>query len=184
MYYADYFQDWIYCVHTAQSAGHVSQFYPQRIGLFDFQCQSSCNTQPVFLPHQCKFPSHKIRRSFLIETSQLLIITKVSQYFKERSIVSSSSNIWIFPWLVALVTLSPTANPWVRYALLTGLLSYPYCHAILVAWNSKNSNTVRTRAVSAALYNMFVQGGNVVATNIYRDDDKPLCEYFPDSGKY
>ncbi|CZR68109.1 related to permease [Phialocephala subalpina] len=104
----------------------------------------------------------------------LLIITKVSQYFKERSIVSSSSNIWIFPWLVGLVTLSPDANLWIRYTLLTGLLSYPYCHAILVAWNSKNSNTVRTRAVSAALYNMFVQAGNIVATNIYREDDKPL----------
>ncbi|KAH8663381.1 major facilitator superfamily transporter [Tricladium varicosporioides] len=104
----------------------------------------------------------------------LLIITKVSQYFKERSIVSSSSNVWIFPWLVGLVTLKPNSNLWLRYSLLTGLLSYPYCHAILVAWNSKNSNTVRTRAVSAALYNMFVQSGNIIATNIYRDDDKPL----------
>ena len=36
---------------------------------------------------------------------------------------------------------------------------------------------MRTRAVSAALYNMFVQGGNIVAVNIYRDDDKPLCEF-------
>ncbi|KAH8597850.1 major facilitator superfamily domain-containing protein [Bisporella sp. PMI_857] len=104
----------------------------------------------------------------------LLIITKVSSYFKERSIVSSSSNIWILPWLVGLVTLKPSSNLWLRYALLTGLLSYPYCHAILVGWNAKNSNSVRTRAVSAALYNMFVQSGNIIATNIYRDDDKPL----------
>jgi len=81
------------------------------------------------------------------------------------------------PWLVGLVTLKPTANLWLRYALLTGLLSYPYCHAILVGWNAKNSNSVRTRAVSAALYNMFVQSGNIVATNIYREDDKPLCKY-------
>ncbi|KAH8894645.1 MFS general substrate transporter [Thozetella sp. PMI_491] len=104
----------------------------------------------------------------------LLIITWVSGHFGERSIVSSSSNIWIFPWLVALVSLPATTSPWIRYALLTGLLSYPYCHAILVGWNAKNSNTVRTRAVSAALYNMFVQSGNIIAANIYRDDDQPL----------
>ena len=46
-----------------------------------------------------------------------------------------------------------------------------------MGWNARNSNTVRTRAVSAALYNMFVQSGNIVAVNIYRDDDKPLCEF-------
>ncbi|KAF2851519.1 MFS general substrate transporter [Plenodomus tracheiphilus IPT5] len=105
---------------------------------------------------------------------QLLIITWLSDKFKERSIISSLSNLWIFPWLVALVTLPADANPWIRYALLSGLLSYPYCHAILVGWNAKNSNSVRTRAVSAAFYNMFVQSGNIISSNIYRDDDQPL----------
>ncbi|KAI2465907.1 MFS general substrate transporter [Annulohypoxylon bovei var. microspora] len=104
----------------------------------------------------------------------LIVITWISRRVNERSIISSSSNIWIFPWILALVLLPATASPWVRYALLTGLLSYPYCHAILVAWNAKNSNAVRTRAVSAALYNMFVQSGNIIATNVYRDDDQPL----------
>jgi len=84
------------------------------------------------------------------------------------------SNVWILPWLAALVALGSNASDWLRYALLTGLLSYPYCHAILVAWNSRNSSSVRTRAVSAALYNMFVQAGNIVGTNIYREDDRPF----------
>ena len=105
---------------------------------------------------------------------QLLIVTWISKKLKERAIVSSLSNFWIFPWLVALVTLPAGANPWVRYALLSGLLSYPYCHAILVGWNAANSNAVRTRAVSAAFYNMFVQAGNIIASNIYRNDDQPL----------
>lgn len=105
---------------------------------------------------------------------QLLVVTWLSEKFKERSMISSLSNLWIFPWLVALITLPANANPWVRYALLSGLLSYPYCHAILVGWNAKNSNAVRTRAVSAAFYNMFVQSGNIIASNIYRDDDQPL----------
>ncbi|TFA99783.1 putative transporter [Trichoderma ghanense] len=104
----------------------------------------------------------------------LVIISWVSERFKERAIISSISNIWIFPWLVALVTLDAESSPWIRYALLTGLLSYPYCHAIVVSWNAKNSNAVRTRAVSAALYNMFVQSGNIISSNIYRDDDQPL----------
>lgn len=104
----------------------------------------------------------------------LLIITWLSEKFKERSILASMSNIWIFPWMVALVALPATISPWVRYALITGLLSYPYCHAILVGWNAKNSNSVRTRAISAALYNMFVQSGNIVASNIYRQEDAPL----------
>lgn len=104
----------------------------------------------------------------------LLLITWVSKHFKEKTIVSSISSIWILPWLIALVTIPATASPWVRYGLLSGLLSYPYCHAILVAWNAQNSNSVRTRAVSAALYNMFVQSGNIIGSNIYRDDDKPL----------
>lgn len=103
----------------------------------------------------------------------LLFITWVSRRFKERSIVSSTSNIWILPCLIALVLL-PAAATWSRYAVLTVLLSYPYCHAILVAWNAANSNAVRTRAVSAALYNMFVQSGNIIASNIYREDDSPL----------
>ncbi|EGS20287.1 uncharacterized protein CTHT_0040260 [Thermochaetoides thermophila DSM 1495] len=104
----------------------------------------------------------------------LLIVTWVSKRFKERAIISSLSNIWMLPWLIALVTLPADASYWIRYGLLTGLLSYPYCHAILVGWNARNSNAVRTRAVSAALYNMFVQSGNIIASNIYREDDQPL----------
>lgn len=104
----------------------------------------------------------------------LLIISWVSERVKERALISSIANTWILPWLIALVALPATASPWFRYAMLTGLLSYPYCHAILVSWNARNSNSVRTRAVSAALYNMTVQTGNIVGANIYRDDDMPL----------
>ncbi|CAK4031427.1 MFS transporter [Lecanosticta acicola] len=104
----------------------------------------------------------------------LLLISWVSERLNERGFMSSLSNIWILPWLAALVALGSSASDWVRYALLTGLLSYPYCHAILVAWNSRNSNSVRTRAVSAALYNMFVQAGNIIGVNIYRENDRPF----------
>ncbi|GAB1205809.1 hypothetical protein APSETT445_004488 [Aspergillus pseudonomiae] len=104
----------------------------------------------------------------------LLIITRISDKLNERAIVASTSNIWILPCLIALVALPESTSTWIRYAISTVLLSYPYCHAILVGWNARISNTVRTRAVGAALYNMCVQGGNIIGSNIFREDDSPL----------
>lgn len=148
------------------------------IGLFAYIPPSPINTYLSYILRQMGFSVFHanllaIPSQFLFAVN-LLIITWVSKRFKERAIISSISNIWIFPWILALVILPSNTNPWIRYAMLTGLLSYPYCHAILVGWNAKNSNAVRTRAVSAALYNMFVQAGNIAGSNIYRDGDKPL----------
>ncbi|KAK5080933.1 hypothetical protein LTR05_008249 [Lithohypha guttulata] len=114
-----------------------------------------------------------IPSQFLYGTN-LLIITWFSERVNERAMVASIANWWFLPFLIALVALGTSASNWVRYALLSGLLSYPYQHAIQVAWNSRNSNSVRTRAVSAALYNMFVQSGNIIASNVYREEDRPF----------
>lgn len=151
------------------------------IGLTNYIPPSPPSNYLAFILRQMGFSTFNanlltIPSQFLFGVN-LLIISRISEWVNERSLVSSTSNIWIFPWLVALVALGAKASNWVRYALLTGLLSYPYCHAILVAWNSRNSNAVRTRAVSAALYNMFVQAGNIVGSNIYRDSDRPLCKF-------
>ncbi|CEI65486.1 putative transporter [Fusarium venenatum] len=148
------------------------------IGLMVYIPPSPFNTYLSFILRQIGFSVFQanllaIPSQFLFAVN-LLIITWLSGRVKERSILSSISNIWIFPWVLALVVLPADISPWVRYALITGLLSYPYCHAILVGWNAKNSNSVRTRAISAALYNMTVQSGNIAASNIFREDDQPL----------
>lgn len=100
----------------------------------------------------------------------------------------------MFPFFVGLVTIPVSASPWVRYALLTGVNGIPYskflettlilvtqltliAHAILVGMISRNANSVATRAVSTALYNMSYQFGSIAAANIYRDNDKPYCAY-------
>lgn len=70
--------------------------------------------------------------------------------------------------------LSKTASPWARWAISTLTVGHPYVHAILVAITSRNAGTVRTRTVASAVYNMCVQASNMIAQNIYRDDDKPL----------
>ncbi|KAK8079369.1 allantoate permease [Apiospora hydei] len=123
----------------------------------------------------------------------LLLLTRLADYVNERSLVSSLQAWWTLPCVVALRWWPGLIQDvWETYAIVTTLLSYPYCHAILVAWTSRNSNNVGTRSVSAAVYNvrvvppslrptidlplrqMAVQLGNVIGNFIYRDDDKPL----------
>lgn len=123
----------------------------------------------------------------------LLAITRLSHWANERTFVALLQNLWTLPCIIALrVWPGAMSNMWGTYALVTVLLSYPYCHAIAVGWASRNSNNVGTRTVSAALYNseystrcdpnyflltrvfaVMVQLGNVIANNIYRNDDKP-----------
>ena len=89
--------------------------------------------------------------------------------------MSMLQNIWLLPCLLALrLWGGANHNAWGTYGLITTLLSYPYCHAIVVSWASRNSGSVRTRSVSAAFYNMTVQMGNIISSNIYRANDKPL----------
>lgn len=105
----------------------------------------------------------------------LLALTKLSETINERTLVSMIQGLWTLPCIIALRYWPGTiVNHWGTFALVTVLLSYPYCHAILVGWTSRNANNVGARSVSAALYNMAVQLGTIISTFIYKTDDAPL----------
>ncbi|KAL1836228.1 hypothetical protein VTJ49DRAFT_5409 [Mycothermus thermophilus] len=104
----------------------------------------------------------------------MLALSYIAEIVKELTFVAMSGQIWVLPFLIYLNVVDTTkVNRWVIYAVTTLLLSYPNAHPIQVAWNSRNSYSVRSRTVSAACYNMFVQASATIGANIYRADDAP-----------
>lgn len=151
------------------------------IGLFVYVPQSPPSTYLTLTLKSLGFDTFTTNLLTIPSTAigilTLLSITWISERVNERSIVSSFQAWWTLPCILALrfwpgVLTASTA--WATFSLVTVLLSYPYVHAIVVAWTSTNSGSVRTRTISAAVYNCAVQVGNVYSANIYRDDDKPL----------
>ncbi|PMD67047.1 phthalate transporter [Hyaloscypha bicolor E] len=107
---------------------------------------------------------------------QLQFWTCISEKINQRFLVGLMSQVWVIPLLIALETLPqkfPHSN-WVRYAISSLVVGYPYVQAILVAITSRNAGTVRTRTVGSSLYNMAVQTSNIISTQIYQNKDKPL----------
>ncbi|PWN46368.1 major facilitator superfamily transporter [Ceraceosorus guamensis] len=103
----------------------------------------------------------------------MFFFTYISIVLSRKAFVAVWTQIWMLPCLVALATLPTGANPWSKFAILTVLLSFPSPHPVHVGWCSQNSNSVRTRAISACVYNMMTQLGRVIYSNIYREDDEP-----------
>ncbi|KAG1795331.1 allantoate permease [Suillus plorans] len=103
----------------------------------------------------------------------MFVITLVSEFVNERTIVSMMEDLWTLPFLVALYALPSSPNPWVFFAVVTGLLSYPYTHPIQVGWCSRNAGAVASRTVNASLYNMFVQASGIISAQIYVASDAP-----------
>ncbi|SPN99243.1 related to nicotinamide mononucleotide permease [Cephalotrichum gorgonifer] len=106
-------------------------------------------------------------------TINMLIFTFIAERINQRALSGLFVQFWFLPCVVALAVLPSEVNRWASYALVTVLLSYPTPHPMQVGWCSRNSNTVRTRTVSAALYNMAVQISSIISANIYRKDDRP-----------
>ncbi|KAG8214080.1 major facilitator superfamily domain-containing protein [Butyriboletus roseoflavus] len=101
----------------------------------------------------------------------LLITSYFSERIHSRVLGSVVLQIWALPLLIALRSFGLTTNQWDYYVVVTLITGFPYVHPIQVAWASRNSGSVKTRTISASLYNMFVQAGAIVWVNIYRTND-------------
>jgi hypothetical protein len=104
----------------------------------------------------------------------LLLVTELTERLHEISIIGLLTQIWILPLLIVLYTSAGSLSSWGLYAVTFILLGWPSPHAAHVGWCSRLSNTVRTRSISAALYNVTIQLSGIASSNIYRSDDKPL----------
>ena len=98
----------------------------------------------------------------------------LSEIFKSRALVIASVPVWILACLFPLrYWPGSQINVWGTYAILTILLGACPIWPLSISWCSANSNSVRNRAVSAALVNMFLQSAGIISANIYREDDAP-----------
>lgn len=103
-----------------------------------------------------------------------LWIVWLTEVFNERAIIGLLTQVWILPLLIIEYTSVGSISNWGQYALLFFILGQPSVQGALVSWCSRLSNTVRTRAVSAAMFNIMIQLSGIASSNIYRTDDKPL----------
>ncbi|KAK4706019.1 hypothetical protein P7C70_g171, partial [Phenoliferia sp. Uapishka_3] len=104
-------------------------------------------------------------------------ISMLSRRFREHSFIASLGSWWLLITFIALVSIPNDTAAWAKYAIFVLILGYPYAHPIIVSWNSRNSGSVRTRSVSASLYNIAVQLGNIISSNIYQPSDKPYYNH-------
>lgn len=104
----------------------------------------------------------------------LLFCARLTEWTKNIFGVALLQPLWIVPLFGILRFWKGTlVNEWGTYTILILLMGAPYIHAIMVSACSKNSQSIKTRTVSASIYNMFSQAGAIVASNIYRTQDQP-----------
>ncbi|KAK9479176.1 major facilitator superfamily domain-containing protein [Lipomyces japonicus] len=110
----------------------------------------------------------------ILNISYTVGFSKLSDKYGVRWIFAILSALWVLPNLILLEVLPDAASRWLRYTFITLLLGYPYYHPILISWISANSNNPDRRSMAFAIYNICVQCGNILAANVYTEDDAPF----------
>ncbi|KAI9372212.1 major facilitator superfamily domain-containing protein [Aspergillus egyptiacus] len=103
----------------------------------------------------------------------MLGLSKSSEYFGERTFHCLFGEFWSLPLLATLLALPDYGYNWGRFTVCTMIAGYPYFHPIVSSWISQNAFDVKKRAITAATYNVIVQVGAVIGSQIYRDYDSP-----------
>ncbi|KAM0705757.1 hypothetical protein Q7P35_007117 [Cladosporium inversicolor] len=111
--------------------------------------------------------------SAVLQIILMLALAYSSNHFSERTLHCFIGEFWCLPLLVALLTLPAGGHEWGRFTITTMIAGYPYFHPIVSAWISENSFDVKKRAITAATYNVIVQVGSVISSQLYRKDDVP-----------
>ncbi|VEU19833.1 DEKNAAC100798 [Brettanomyces naardenensis] len=113
--------------------------------------------------------------SSVVHIILLLAITWYSERVHSIFNVALLQPFYSIPLLGVLIWWGGSfVDKWSSYAVLTLFIGLPYIHAMMVSACSRNAQAVKTRTVSASLYNMFVQAGSIISSNIYRADDAPF----------
>ncbi|KAJ9108708.1 hypothetical protein QFC21_000028 [Naganishia friedmannii] len=102
---------------------------------------------------------------FMINNLALLFTSKK---LNERLLTATLGSWWQLIFLIVIATIPDDTGKWVKWALVSLLLSYFYQHPLLVGMVSANSGSVRTRTVASSVYNMAVQASSMIASNVYR----------------
>ncbi|KAH8675540.1 major facilitator superfamily domain-containing protein [Xylariales sp. PMI_506] len=110
----------------------------------------------------------------LLTAINLMWVTALTERVGEVAIMGILTQLWALPLLIVEEVANNRISPWAQYAVTLLLVSQPSMQAAQVGWCSRLSNTVRTRAVSAALFNICIQLSGIASSNIYRSDDAPL----------
>lgn len=102
----------------------------------------------------------------------MLWVTYLTERFQSIALFGVLAQLWALPLLIVEYTSAGDLPAWGQYALIFVLLGTPSVHAAQAGWCSRLSNSVRTRAISAAMYNITIQLSGIASSNIYREDDK------------
>ena len=114
--------------------------------------------------------------SAVLQIITMLALAYSSDYFNERTFHCIADELWIMPLLIALLTLPDGGREWDRFSLITLVSGYPYFHPLVSSWISENTFDVKKRAIAAATYNVAVQMGSLISSQIYRKYDGPYCK--------